>query len=138
MGRLSDLPTSPSLRVYVIDDDPAVLESTALLLDTFGFDCTTFGCAVEFLSKVDGLAPGCVLTDLRMPDIDGWALCSALQGKALGWPVLLMSSDNGAELQRRARESGFSGLIRKPVDADKLAAAIGGAIAAAMQSCLKA
>jgi two-component system response regulator FixJ len=129
---------SASLRVYVIDDDQAVLQSTALLLDTFGFECTTFACADDFLSEVDALPPGCVLTDLRMPRTDGWVLCSALQSKALEWPVLLMSSDNGAELERRAKASGFSGFIRKPVDADKLAAAIGAAIAAGIERSGKA
>ena len=121
MTSFANLPEAP---VYVIDDDAAVLDSTAFLLTAFGFECRIFPAANTFLAQVGELAPGCVLTDLRMPEIDGWALLAALRERAIDWPIVLMSSENGAELADRARASGFSQFVEKPIDGDKLVAAI--------------
>ena len=117
-------------RIYVIDDDRAVLESTAFLLAAHGFACETFASARDFLSAIDMLSPGCVLTDLRMPDIDGWSLRSALEERSIRWPVVLMSSDDQAELEGRALAAGFSGFVRKPLEPDALRLALERALAA--------
>ena len=109
-------------RVYVIDDDLAVLESTAFLLETFGFECRTFPSAVQFLKSVDGLEPGCILTDLSMPEMDGWALREALEKRSNDWPMFLMSSEGRPELRECAILLGFSGFLPKPLDADAFAA----------------
>ena len=103
-------------RVYVIDDDQGVLESTAFLLAAIGFECRTFASPRSFLAEAPKLAPGCVLTDLRMPEMDGFALAAALKSRVFEWPILLMTSDNGPELARRAASAGFAELLRKPVD----------------------
>lgn len=102
--------------VYVIDDEQAVLESTAFLLGVLGLECRTFASAKAFLGQATNLAPGCVLTDLRMPEMDGFALAAALKSQGVDWPVLLMTSDNGPELERRATKHGFVAVLRKPVD----------------------
>jgi FixJ family two-component response regulator len=106
--------------VYVIDDDQGVLESTAFLLGALGFECTTFVSPRSFLAEAPKLAPGCVLTDLRMPDVDGFALAVGLANQGFEWPVLLMTSDNGPELARRAAKQGFAALLRKPIDGTRL------------------
>lgn len=111
-------------RVYVIDDDQVVLESTAFLLRTLGFQCQTFVSPRSFLARAAKLAPGCVLTDLRMPGMDGFALAAALREQRVAWPILLMTSDNGPELARRASGQGFAALLRKPVDAAQLEGAL--------------
>ena len=115
--------------VYVIDDDSAVLESTAFLLDALGYEHRTFGGAGAFLAELDSLPPGCILTDLRMPAIDGWDLAAELGGRKLGWPMLLVTSDTGADLAARARDHGFAALLPKPVDAALLTAALDRAFA---------
>lgn len=116
-------------RVYVIDDDQGVLESTAFLLPTLGFECRTFASPRGFLAEAPKLAPGCVLTDLRMPEMDGFALAAALESEGVGWPILLMTSDNGPELTRRAARHGFAAVLRKPVDGALLEQALGRAFA---------
>ena len=102
--------------VYVIDDDRGVLESTAFLLRTLGLECRTFASPRSFLAEAPKLAPGCVLTDLRMPEMDGFALAAALKSRGVEWPILMMTSDNGPELERRAARQGFAALLRKPID----------------------
>ena len=115
--------------VYVIDDDQGVLESTAFLLPTLGFECRTFASPRGFLAEAAKLAPGCVLTDLRMPEMDGFALAAELASQGIGWPVLLMTSDNGPELARRAASQGIATVLRKPVDGAFLEEALGQAFA---------
>jgi two-component system response regulator FixJ len=129
MGRLMN-PAGRTIRVYVVDDDPAVVESTAFLARALGHECTTFGSPDEFLERVGELSPGCILSDLRMPGMSGYELATALRAKAIGWPMLLMSSESGAEIDGAARAHGFSEFLRKPLDSAILAAALDRACAA--------
>ena len=116
---------TPAARpVYVIDDDREVLASIAFLLPTLGYECTAFGDPEEFLGECAGLSPGCVLTDLRMPVIDGFALASRIRDRGLGWPVVMMTSDADCDVERRAAEHGVSTVLHKPVDAKVLADAL--------------
>jgi len=111
-------------QVYVIDDDPGVLGSAAFLLPTLGYECRTFAEPEQFLDQAATLEPGCVLTDLRMPVMDGFQLARRIRANGLDWPVVMMTSDNGPALARRATEDGLAGLLRKPLDVDLLAAAL--------------
>lgn len=116
--------------IYVIDDDDGVLDSTAFLLSTLGYECVAFAGAELFLDAIGSLVPACILTDLRMPGLNGFELAAALRERGIGWPILLMTSENGDALERRAMQQGFAALLQKPVDADLLAEAIAGAFAA--------
>ena len=111
-------------QVYVIDDDPDVLGSAAFLLPTLGYECRTFAAPEQFLEQAATLEPGCVLTDLRMPVMDGFQLARRIRSNGLDWPVVMMTSDNGPALARRATEDGLAALLRKPLDVDLLAAAL--------------
>jgi two-component system response regulator FixJ len=128
MGRLMSESRKP-VRVYVVDDDPAVVESTAFLARALGYECTTFASPEEMLAQLDELPAGCVLSDLRMPGMSGYDLAAALRGKAVAWPMILMSSDNGPEVDRSARAHGFSAFLHKPLDSTMLASALDAACA---------
>jgi two-component system response regulator FixJ len=117
-------------RVYVIDDDAGVLESTAFLLSVLGYECVGFPGAEPFLEAAGTLAPACIITDLRMPGLSGFELAEALRRRGIGWPILLMTSEHGASLEERAAQQGFAALLHKPVDADRLAGAVALAVAA--------
>lgn len=110
--------------VYVIDDDREVLASIAFLLPTLGYECVAFGAPEEFLDQCAGLSPGCVLTDLRMPVIDGFDLASRIRELGLSWPVVMMTSDADVSIERRAAEHGICAVLHKPLDADLLADAL--------------
>ncbi len=115
--------------VYVIDDDQVVLESTAFLLGALGFRSRASASAENFLREAASLPPSCVLTVLRMPGMDGFALAAGFQEQGLAWPILLMTSDNGPELARRASAQGFVALLHKPVDGALLEDALNRAFA---------
>lgn len=57
--------------IYVVDDDEAIRRSLSFMLKTSGYAVQLFASGVEFLREAGDLAPGCVLLDVRMPDIDG-------------------------------------------------------------------
>ena len=111
--------------VFVIDDDPAMLRSTAFALRALGYRCEGFADAGAFLDSIERLEPGCILTDLRMPGIEGEQVGQALVQASVSWPMILMSSDIGFNAGD-ARDSGFAAFLRKPFSGDELAAALEG------------
>ena len=113
----------------MIDDDPAVRESTVFLLAALGFEPRPFADARAFLAALAELPPACILTDLRMPGVDGWELAAALRARKPGWPMLLMTSDSAPGLAERAAALGFAALLDKPLDAARLAQALDQAFA---------
>jgi two-component system, LuxR family, response regulator FixJ len=120
--------------VYVIDDDPDMLRSTAYLLEALGHGVECFDDGDAFLAAVASLQPGCILTDLRMPRVSGYEIKAALAERSVGWPVILMTSENGSETQDAAAARGFSGYLRKPFAADQLVAALDRGFAALDES----
>lgn len=124
------MPATGRRCVYVIDDDKGVLDSTAFLLSALGYDCVTFAEAETFLEVVRTLSPGCILTDLRMPRLDGFELAAGLRERGIGWPILMITSETGEQVERRAARHGFGALLHKPIDVDLLADSLERAFAA--------
>jgi two-component system response regulator FixJ len=106
--------------VYAIDDDLAVLQSTEFLLKSLGYGVECFSNPLVFLSAAAALQPGCILTDLKMPEMNGYELRNALLDRSLEWPMVLVTSENGAETKREVLARGFAGYLRKPVATDEL------------------
>ena len=106
--------------VYVIDDDEAVRDSLALRLDAAGFKTVTFPSALDFLTAVETLAPGCVLTDVRMPEIDGLELQNRLTQRNLHFPVIVMTGHGDVALAVRAMKAGAIDFIEKPFGDDTI------------------
>jgi len=77
--------------VHVIDDDEAVRQSLAFLLGAAGIKVQTYESARAFLDVATKVAAGCVITDVRMPDIDGLELLRRLKASAAGLPVIVMT-----------------------------------------------
>jgi len=114
-----DQQTLKKCHVYVIDDDSAVLESMAFLLDAVGYPCATFSDGSEFLAKVGTLARGCIVTDFQMPGMNGYELYAAIRARSIDWPICLMSSTRKG-LAPRAKALGFIDFLPKPIAAETL------------------
>ena len=112
--------------VYVVDDDPDMLRSAGFLLQSMGYRYECFPDGADFLAALPRLQPGCVLTDLRMPRVDGFELRSKLAEQSIGWPVILMTSDSGPGIADEARSRGFTAFLAKPFSADQVASALDG------------
>ena len=110
--------------VYVIDDEEAVRDSVAFLLETRGLRVQVFASAGEFLAAVPSLAPGCVLTDMRMPGMDGLELLRDIRGRNLPWPVVVMTAHGEVPLAVQALKAGASDFIEKPFPGNALIDAV--------------
>src|SRR3954451_9712720 len=114
--------------VYVIDDEEAVRDSVAFLLEARELRVQSFASAGEFLAAVPSLAPGCVLTDMRMPGMDGLELLREIIGRHLPWPVVVMTAHGEVPLAVQALKAGTSDFIEKPFTGDVLFDAVTSAL----------
>ena len=114
--------------VYVIDDDTAMRDSLAFLLSSAGFDVVVFKSAAEFLLAGTDLDFGCVLSDVRMPGIDGIEFLRQLRTRGQTIPVIVMTGHADVALAVQAMKEGASDFIEKPFDDQVLIDAIRSAL----------
>ncbi|MBL6457371.1 response regulator [Belnapia sp. T6] len=117
--------------VHVIDDDEAVCWSVATLLTSFGLAVETHDSAVAFLAALPGLAeePGCVLTDVRMPEMDGLELLRRLREQGFQRPILVMTAHGDVSMAVRAMKDGAYDFIEKPFEEEALFGIVRAALA---------
>ncbi len=121
---------SQSGRVYVIDDDAAMRDSLDFLLGSAGFSVRLFDSAEAFLNE-PSLEFGCVLTDIRMPGIDGIELLRRLNpaSDARKLPVIIMTGHGDVPLAVEAMKLGALDFLEKPFEDDRLIGMIETALA---------
>ncbi|MDT3381395.1 response regulator FixJ [Labrys neptuniae] len=107
-------------RVFIIDDDAAVRDSLAFLLSTSGFTVTAFETAEHFLEALPRLGFGCVVTDIRMPEIDGIELLKRLKATAADLPVIVMTGHGDVPLAVEAMKLGALDFMEKPFEDERL------------------
>ena len=115
---------SAQTRIYVIDDDEAVRDSLALQLEAAGFAVKAFPSALDFLKEAPGLAPGCVISDVRMPEMDGLELQNRLAERQMNFPVIIVTGHGDVALAVRAMKAGAVDFIEKPFSGDAILASI--------------
>ncbi|MGO9358254.1 MAG: response regulator FixJ [Xanthobacteraceae bacterium] len=118
----------PSGNVYVIDDDPAMRDSLDFLLGSAGFRVTLFDSALRFLEALPDLAFGCVLSDVRMPGLDGLELLKRLRSLRKQLPIIIMTGHGDIPLAVEAMKHGAIDFLEKPFEDDRLIARIEEAI----------
>lgn len=113
---------SQSGRVYVIDDDGAMRDSLDFLLGSAGFSVRLFDSAPIFLNELPELAFGCVVTDIRMPGIDGIELLRRLNSSpgARKLPVIVMTGHGDVPLAVEAMKLGALDFLEKPFEDERL------------------
>jgi two-component system response regulator FixJ len=120
---------SQSSKVYVIDDDPAMRDSLDFLLGAAGFSVRLFDSAQTFLDELASLEAGCVLTDVRMPGIDGMELLRQLNSGVRKLPVIVMTGHGDVPLAVEAMKLGALDFLEKPFEDDRLIGMIETALA---------
>src|SRR5271165_3092829 len=106
--------------VYVIDDDEAMRDSLNFLLDAAGFDVTLFESAVIFLDRLPRLEFGCVISDVRMPGLDGIELLKRMKAAHCKFPILIMTGHGDIPLAVEAMKLGAVDFLEKPFEDDRL------------------
>jgi len=109
--------------VHVIDDDDALRESLVAGLTTRGFSARGWGSARAFLVDLEDLPPGCVVTDVQMPEMTGLELLHRLDGRP-EFPVIVLTGEADVPLAVEALKAGALDLLQKPCNLDALTAAV--------------
>jgi two-component system response regulator FixJ len=117
--------------VHVIDDDAAMRDSLSFLLESADMDARTYESAIAFLDQLKTLEPGCILTDVRMPQMSGLELIARLKSLGVGLPVIVMTGHADVPLAIDAMKAGVHDFIEKPFDDEALLTTIRSALAQA-------
>jgi two-component system response regulator FixJ len=118
----------PDAVVHVIDDDDAVRESLTFLLKTTGLAVRTYENATAFLHDDPKTKSGCIVTDVRMPDISGIDLLRRLRELHVSLPVIVITGHGDVPLAVEAMKAGALDFLEKPFDDDALLTAVNAAL----------
>lgn len=121
--------------VSLVDDDPGVLHAVGALFATKGLDVACYDSAEALLAAPP--AGGCVVSDLRMPEMNGLELLKALQAAGDPRPVILLTAHGDVELAVRALKQGAFDFIEKPFEEERLLAAVTAALEEGAHSAVK-
>jgi len=114
--------------VFVIDDDDAMRDSLDFLLGSADFHVTLFESAHQFLDALSSADFGCVVSDIRMPGIDGLELLKRLKASHSALPVVIMTGHGDVPLAVEAMKLGAADFIEKPFEDDRLIGMIDAAL----------
>ena len=117
MGELSET-------VFLVDDDPRVLKALARLLASDGWIARPYRSARKFLAEHDAAAPGCLVLDLLMPEMNGLDLQQELARLGEQRPIVFLSGRGDVPSSVTAMKSGAVDFLTKPVDAQALLSAV--------------
>ena len=119
--------------VFVVDDDADVRDSLAALLTSAGLTARLFESATAFLAGYRPGEAGCLVADIRMPDMDGIALQTELTNRKAGLPVIIITGHGDVPLAVRAMKAGAIDFIEKPFDDERLLESIRRALSRAVE-----
>ena len=103
-------------RIYLVDDDESVRRSVGFMLKTADFDVESFASGTAFLKRVKQLEPGCILLDIRMPELDGLEVQAELRARGIIYPVIIMTGHGDIDIAVRAMKAGAVDFIEKPFE----------------------
>jgi two-component system, LuxR family, response regulator FixJ len=115
-------------KVYVIDDDDAMRDSLDFLLSAANFHVTLFDSAHHFLDALSSIEFGCVVSDVRMPGIDGIELLKRVKASTSLFPVVIMTGHGDVPLAVEAMKLGAADFVEKPFEDDRLIGMIDAAL----------
>jgi two-component system response regulator FixJ len=109
--------------ILIVDDDEAVRDSMRALMESAGFAVKVYASAKEFLNEK--IPPdSCLITDIRMPEMDGLELQEEINKRALDLPLVVMTGHGDVPLAVRAMKAGALDFVEKPFDDDLILASV--------------
>lgn len=115
--------------IHLIDDDDGVRHSLIFSLTAAGHAVRAYESALVFLDSLDSLQPGCIVSDMRMPEMDGLQLRRRLRELRVSLPMIIMTGHADVRMAVEAMKAGVADFIEKPFDDEALLAAIREALA---------
>jgi FixJ family two-component response regulator len=116
-------------RVLIVDDDPSVLRSMKRLLDSAGFEVSTFDGPAALLAAETPRYDACLVLDFYLPGMNAVELAQALSASGRGLPKILITGRDDEATRRLAGQSDAVGLLFKPIAEAELLEAVGRALA---------
>jgi len=113
-----------SFTVFLVDDDPGVLQAFSRLLRSAGYEARTYLSAKDFLTEHDASVPGCVVLDLAMPDIDGLSLQEKLRHDGAERPIIFLTGAADVAASVQAMKAGAVDFLTKPTRSEQFFAAV--------------
>jgi len=110
--------------VHIVDDDAAMRDSIAFLLEAEGFSTHAYDSAAALLAQASTLPPGCIITDIRMPGMNGLELVGELKRQGVAHPVIVLTGHGDVSLAVDAMKAGVVDFIEKPFQDEALLRAI--------------
>jgi two-component system response regulator FixJ len=115
--------------IYIIDDDPAVRRTLSRLLQSADFKVKAFASPFAFLHVAPDLPTGgCLLLDIRMPEMDGLELQARLATLGIGLPIVVMTGHADVPTAVRAMKAGAADFLEKPFDDEQLLRSLNAAL----------
>lgn len=114
--------------IHVVDDDEPMRDSLVDLLEEAGYKVRAYASAEELLARGAAAEPGCVVSDMRMPGMDGLTLLRRLRADSSGLPLILITGHGDIPMAVNAMRAGAVDFLEKPFEPDALLAAIGMAL----------
>jgi len=115
--------------VHVIDDDDAARHALEFLIDCAGYPVRSYASGVEFLEKADKMERGCIISDVRMPQMSGLELIGRLKALGIQDPVIVITGHADVPLAIQAMKAGISDFIEKPFSDDAILGTVRSALA---------
>ena len=106
--------------VFVVDDDAAALDSLVLLLRSDGLYPSGYSSALDFLAALPTEARGCVISDVRMPGMDGVQLVRSLKQMGSPLPIILVTGHADVSVAVQAMKAGASDFVQKPYESEQI------------------
>jgi two-component system response regulator FixJ len=125
------LATQPELAVFVVDDDEAMRDSLDFLLSSAGCAVRTFEAAERLLEALADGNCGCVVSDVRMPGVDGLELLRRIKAARPSLPVVIITGHGDVPLAVEAMKLGAADFVEKPFDDERLIGVVQAALAGA-------
>jgi FixJ family two-component response regulator len=110
--------------VYIVDDDASFRKSVERLVRIAGYEAETFGTANSFLTNAIIRYPGCLLLDVRLPDVDGLDLQQTLKEKCFILPIVFMTGHGSIPMGIQAMKNGAVDFLAKPFKSEELLTAV--------------
>lgn len=118
---MSEKPNETSKRkIYIVDDDEAVRDSLQILAESYDYEPEVFESGTAFLVAAEGIEAGCVLLDVRMPDIDGLEIQARLAKANPELLVIIITGHGDVPMAVKAMKAGAFDFIEKPFTDDVL------------------
>jgi two-component system response regulator FixJ len=114
--------------IHVVEDDEAMRDSIVELLNDGGYTVHAYARAEELLARGAAIEPGCIVSDVRMPGMDGLTLLRRLRAGGSTMPLMLITGHGDVSMAVAAMKAGAIDFLEKPFEADALLAAIAAAL----------